>query len=40
MEATSPLFIRLYLDEDVHRGVAAALRLRGLDAVSVHDQGR
>ncbi len=40
MEAASPLFIRLYLDEDVHRGVAAALRLRGFDAVSVHDEGR
>lgn len=40
MEAPSLLFIRLYLDDDVHRGVAAALRLRGFDAVSVHDLGR
>lgn len=38
MVASTPLFIRLYLDEDVHRGVAAALRLRGFDAVSAHDQ--
>lgn len=40
MAAPSPLFIRLYLDEDVHRGVAAALRMRGFDAVSAHDQRR
>ena len=37
-EATNkPLFIRLYLDEDVFKAVAPALRARGFDAVSVHD---
>lgn len=40
MAASAPLFIRLYTDEDVHRGVAAALRLRGFDALSAHDGGR
>lgn len=29
--------IRLYLDEDVHKQVALALRLRGYDVVSVHE---
>ena len=29
--------IRLYLDEDVHKQVAMALRLRGYDVVSVHE---
>lgn len=40
MAAPDPLFIRLYLDKDVHRGVASALRLRGFDAVSAHGQKR
>lgn len=40
MPATSPLFIRLYLDEDVHPAVAVALRARGFDAVSGHEIGR
>lgn len=40
MAAPSPLFIRLYTDEDVHRAVAVALRMRGFDAVSVHEGGR
>ena len=31
------LFIRLYLDEDVFKAVAPALRARGFDATSVHD---
>ncbi|MFO1470055.1 MAG: DUF5615 family PIN-like protein [Turneriella sp.] len=29
--------IRLYLDEDVHKQVALALRVRGYDVVSVHE---
>jgi predicted nuclease of predicted toxin-antitoxin system len=29
--------IRLYLDEDVHKQVALALRLRGYEVVSVHE---
>ena len=33
-------FIRLYMDEDVHRGVAVALRLRDFDVVSAHEAGR
>ena len=28
--------IKLYLDEDVHKKVATALRLKGYDAVSAH----
>jgi hypothetical protein len=34
------LFIRLYLDEDIFKDVARALRLRGFDAVSVHELSR
>lgn len=34
------LFIRLYLDEDIFKDVAQALRMRGFDAVSVHELGR
>lgn len=39
MSAESPLFIRLYLDEDVHKRVATALQLRRFDAVSAHEMG-
>jgi hypothetical protein len=34
------LFVRLYLDEDVFKDAAQALRLRGFDAVSVHELSR
>ncbi len=36
----SGLFVRFYLDEDVHKRVALALRLRHFDAISVHETGR
>lgn len=29
--------IRLYLDEDVHKKVAVALRIKGYDVISVHE---
>lgn len=40
MAAEPPLFIRLYLDEDVHKRVSTALRLRGFDVISAHELGR
>ena len=36
-ETSEPLFIRLYLDEDVHKAVAPALQARGFDAVGAHN---
>ena len=32
--------ISLFLDEDVHEGLAAALRRQGIDAVNAHECGR
>lgn len=40
MPAEAPLFIRLYLDEDIHKRVAAALRLRHFGVISAHEIGR
>ena len=40
MSEEGELFIRLYLDEDVHKRVAAALRLRNFDVVSIHELNR
>ena len=40
MPPESSLFIRLYLDEDVHKRVASALRLRHFDVVSAHETRR
>jgi hypothetical protein len=34
------LFIRLYLDEDVHKRIATALRLRHFDVLSAHELDR
>lgn len=34
------LFIRLYLDEDVYKDLAPALRARGFEAISVHELKR
>ena len=31
--------IKLYLDEDVHKKIALALRLKGYDVVSAHEVG-
>jgi hypothetical protein len=40
MNLESSLFIRLYLDEDVHKRIASALRLRSFDVISTHEAGR
>ena len=40
MSPESPLFIRLYLDEDVQKRVASALRLRHFDVVTAHELRR
>ncbi len=40
MNPDPPLFISLYLDEDVHKRVASALRLRHFDVISAHEIGR
>ena len=40
MSDETPLFIRLYLDEDIHKRLAAALRLRNFDVTSVHELKR
>jgi len=34
------LSVALYLDEQVHRAIADGLRLRGVDALTVQDDGR
>ncbi|MDI6793435.1 MAG: DUF5615 family PIN-like protein [bacterium] len=36
-EKPHEIFARLYLDEDVHKQLANALRLRGFDVLSVHE---
>lgn len=40
MTRESSLFIRLYLDEDVHKRVASALQLRGFDVLTAHSLQR
>ena len=40
MPSEPSLFIQLYLDEDVHKRVASALRLRHFDVISAHETGR
>ena len=39
MPADTSLFIRLYLDEDVHESVAPALRQHGYDVLTVREAG-
>ncbi len=40
MIVKSPLFIRLYIDEDVHESIAPALRRHGYDVVNVREVNR
>jgi hypothetical protein len=40
MSEETPLFIRLYLDEDIHKRLAVALRLRNFDVTGVHEVKR
>ena len=40
LDENKTLFIRLYLDEDVHKRIASALRLRRFDAISAQELGR
>ena len=32
--------VTLFIDEDVHEGLAVALRRKGIDAVNAHECGR
>ena len=40
MHTDPALFVRLYIDEDVHKGVSPALRRHGYDALNVRDANR
>ena len=40
MNTDLPLFIRLYIDEDVHESIAPALRRRGYDVLTVREAHR
>ena len=33
------LFVAIYTDADIHRGLAAQIRLRGSDAISAYETG-
>ena len=40
MSDDTSLFIRLYLDADVHKRIATALRLQHFDVISAHETDR
>jgi len=40
MKPDSPLYARLYLDEDVHKRIAASLRLRHFDVIATSEAAR